>query len=235
MDHFTYLEILFRLLFAVICGAAVGYDREINNHPAGLRTHELVCVSAAILAMIQIALNFEVSQMAEQSASFATAVKIDSARIPAAIISGIGFLGAGTIIVRQRTVTGLTTAATLWSVAGLGLAIGMGLYLLAGIGLIVILFALYLSSRLLNIKAHRRVSIKYSDHDIVKPYILDYCEKNQIKIKPLALDYITENGEKIFTDLYGISLPANMSYDRFVNDLSQCTMIKKISLVDLPV
>jgi len=118
-------EILLRLALAAVLGAVIGANRERREWAAGLRTHMLVCVGAA-LAIIVSAFGFtDVLGQAH--------VVLDPSRIAAQVISGIGFLGAGTILFMQReqVVRGLTTAAGLWSVASIGLAAGAGLYVAA--------------------------------------------------------------------------------------------------------
>jgi putative Mg2+ transporter-C (MgtC) family protein len=107
------LELLGRLLLAMILGGAIGWDREQAKKPAGLRTNILICVGAALLSDLSV-------QVAAKTGSG------DPSRIAAQIVSGVGFLGAGTIIHERGSVTGLTTAATLWVVAAIGLAVGLG-------------------------------------------------------------------------------------------------------------
>lgn len=113
-----YLNILFKLLLALILGAIIGFEREHKNMPAGLRTNVLVCLGAALVQIISI----EIFQ------NYRGIVNVDPARLGAQVISGIGFLGAGTIIREGASVKGLTTAAGLWVVACIGLAIGNGSY-----------------------------------------------------------------------------------------------------------
>ncbi|HEX5960870.1 MAG TPA: MgtC/SapB family protein [Rhodanobacteraceae bacterium] len=119
-------EIAIRLLLAVALGAVIGFDRERHAWAAGLRTHMLVCLGAA-LAMIVSAFAF--SDVLKHYPS----VVLDPSRIAAQVISGIGFLGAGTIMFlhRENVVRGLTTAAGLWAVAAIGLAVGGGMYVAA--------------------------------------------------------------------------------------------------------
>ncbi len=120
------IELVARLLLAAILGGVVGIDRERHEWAAGLRTHMLVCLGAA-LAVIVSAFGF-------RDVIGTPAVVLDPSRIAAQVISGIGFLGAGTIIFleRENIIRGLTTAAGLWVVAAVGLAVGAGMYL-AGI------------------------------------------------------------------------------------------------------
>lgn len=112
---------LFRLVLAIICGALIGLERERGHRPAGLRTHTLVCLGACLVVVT----SFWIMEVYGFS--------IDPMRMGAQVISGIGFLGAGTIIKAGHDVRGLTTAACLWIVACIGLAIGAGNYV-AGIG-----------------------------------------------------------------------------------------------------
>ena len=130
MDAFAMLsatDTVIRLLLAAALGAVVGIERERHEWAAGLRTHMLVCLGAA-LAIIVSAFGF-------RDVLGTPAVVLDPSRIAAGVISGIGFLGAGTIIFleRENVIHGLTTAAGLWVVAAVGLAVGAGMYLAAGV------------------------------------------------------------------------------------------------------
>jgi putative Mg2+ transporter-C (MgtC) family protein len=116
----TYQEIFLRLFISAILGSVVGLERERLDWVAGLRTHMLVCVGATLF-MIVSAFGFaDVLGHAN--------VTLDPSRIAAQVVSGIGFLGAGTIIFRREVIHGLTTAASLWAVAAVGLSVGGGLY-----------------------------------------------------------------------------------------------------------
>jgi putative Mg2+ transporter-C (MgtC) family protein len=117
-------EIILRLVIAAILGGLVGLERERLEWAAGLRTHMVVCVGAALM-MIVSAFGF--------SDILGTPnVSLDPSRVAAQVVSGIGFLGAGTILfLRQEVIRGLTTAASLWTVAGVGLAVGGGMYVAA--------------------------------------------------------------------------------------------------------
>lgn len=115
------LDLLGRLVLAAVLGGAIGWDREANGKPAGLRTNILICVGAALLTEVSIT-------MAQFGIGRNAGMIGDPARIAAQIVSGIGFLGAGTIIQARGNVTGLTTAATLWVVAAIGIAVGAHAY-----------------------------------------------------------------------------------------------------------
>jgi putative Mg2+ transporter-C (MgtC) family protein len=104
------LELALRLLFAALLGGAIGFERQYHGHPAGMRTHILVSVGAATFTVLSI--------------EAFKAPGADPGRIAAQIVTGIGFLGAGAILKEGRTIKGLTTAASLWAVAGIGMAAG---------------------------------------------------------------------------------------------------------------
>lgn len=128
-------EVAIRLIAAAVLGGLIGLDRQRKEGVAGLRTHMLVCVGSALI-MIVSAFGFS-DIMGKPS------VVLDPSRMAAQVISGIGFLGAGTILfLRPQVITGLTTAAGLWAVAGIGLAIGGGLYFPAFIATLIILVIL---------------------------------------------------------------------------------------------
>ena len=118
------LAILVKLILAAVAGGVVGLEREKHGRPAGLRTHLLVALGACLMMVISEAFHLKYAEHDMQSA-----LRIDPSRTAAQIITGIGFLGAGVIIKEGISVRGLTTAASLWLSAGLGMAFGMGLFL----------------------------------------------------------------------------------------------------------
>jgi len=133
----TILDISLRLLLAISLGGIIGLEREASHKPAGLRTHILICISAAMMMIL--------SELLLEGSPGLTG---DLLRVAAAVIMGMGFIGAGTIIQSEGTVHGLTTASTLWTVSALGLVIGAGRYLVAVIFSVLVLAALVLFRRL---------------------------------------------------------------------------------------
>ncbi|RKU00195.1 methyltransferase [Burkholderia sp. Nafp2/4-1b] len=115
-----HIELLGRLLLAALLGSVIGFERERLNWAAGLRTHMLVCVGSALVMLVS---TFGFEDVRGQNG-----VVVDPSRVAAQVVSGIGFLGAGSILLRGEVVRGLTTAASLWAVAGVGLAAGGGMY-----------------------------------------------------------------------------------------------------------
>ena len=139
----TYLAVVLRVVAAVIIGGILGMERGMKNRPAGLRTYMLVCVGACVIMLT--------NQYIYQAAATG-----DPVRMGAQVVSGIGFLGAGTIIVTRRNqIKGLTTAAGLWSAAGVGLALGVGFYEAAIAGTVAVFVVMTLLQKMDN-KLHRR-------------------------------------------------------------------------------
>lgn len=129
-------EILIRLSLASLFGALIGLERERKHWTAGLRTHMMVCVGSSLIMMVS---TFGFSDILG-----ADHVVLDPSRIAAQVISGIGFIGAGTILfLKQGTIRGLTTASGLWTVAAIGLATGGGMYFAAGAATIIALIILW--------------------------------------------------------------------------------------------
>lgn len=115
------VEYILRVIIAAICGGVIGYEREKRLKNAGIRTHILVSMSAALMMIISKYGFFDVALVNE-------GIRVDASRVAASVVSAIGFLGAGVIFVRKENTIGVTTAAGLWATVGLGLAIGAGMY-----------------------------------------------------------------------------------------------------------
>lgn len=128
------LDLLLKLALATVLGGFIGWERESSGKPAGLRTNILICVGAALLSDLSI----HYSRLADPSGP-----SYDPSRITAQIVSGMGFLGAGTIMQAKGTVTGLTTAATLWVVAAIGMTAGAGAYVEASGSTLLVLVILW--------------------------------------------------------------------------------------------
>jgi len=137
------LDLLGRLVLATLLGGAIGWERERSRKPAGLRTNVLICVAAALLADLSV------------SVAAAATGPADPGRIAAQIVTGVGFLGAGTIIQGQGSVTGLTTAATLWVVAAIGMAVGLGATVEA-VGTTILVLVALLPLQRLEARAYKR-------------------------------------------------------------------------------
>lgn len=159
MELISEWEIIIRVLIAGVLGAAVGLEREYSNQPAGLRTHMILVMGAALAMCLSI--------------NIANKYYGDPARLAAQVISGIGFLGAGAILRYGFNVKGLTTATTLWSMAIVGLSVGYGYYLVSaaitGVMLITLTLLNLIEKRWVQTHIIRMISIEADDHgDTIK-------------------------------------------------------------------
>ena len=141
LDTGTEIELTVRLVAALLLGAVIGVERELQRMPAGFRTHALVALRDAIFTGV--------------SAYGLTGPMSDPTRIAAQIVSGVGFLGGGAILHHGGTVRGLTTAASLWAVAAVGMAAGAGLLVIATISTVLVIVALELFDRLERVMKRR--------------------------------------------------------------------------------
>lgn len=137
-----YAVIAGRLLLAALLSGMIGVERESKQQAAGLRTHLLVGTGSCLMMILSVT-GFDVFIQNDDGT-----IRYDPSRIPSYVISGIGFLGAGTIIVQRGSVRGLTTAASIWVAAGLGLVTGIGMYYVALLATVIVLITLYVLEKL---------------------------------------------------------------------------------------
>ena len=147
----TQLDLALRLTVGLVLGAIIGFERELHRQPAGFRTHSLVSLGAALFTVV--------------SAFGFSGPGVDPTRVAAQIVSGIGFIGAGTILQYRGHIRGLTTAASLWSVAAIGTAAGAGLYVVAVMGTVLILVILSLLDNVERF-ARRRLNLPPDSYDL---------------------------------------------------------------------
>ncbi|MBQ8796627.1 MAG: MgtC/SapB family protein [Oscillospiraceae bacterium] len=155
----TLVSVALRIVAAIVVGGLIGLERGLKNRPAGLRTYMTVCLGACLI-MLTNQYIYQVTQTG------------DPVRMGAQVVSGIGFLGAGTIIVTRRNqIKGLTTAAGLWAAAGVGLAIGIGFYEAGVIGGLAIFFVMTMLQKMDN-KMHRKTKTMEIYVELDKSYPL---------------------------------------------------------------
>jgi putative Mg2+ transporter-C (MgtC) family protein len=147
LDIGLQVDLATRMLIGAALGAGIGFEREIHEHPAGMRTHLLVSLGSAIFTILSI-YGFEGIVAGGVSAT------VDPTRIAAQIVSGIGFLGAGAILKYGTSIRGLTTAASLWTTAAIGMAAGAGEWVIAAVGTFIVVFSLWPLNALIG-RIHR--------------------------------------------------------------------------------
>jgi putative Mg2+ transporter-C (MgtC) family protein len=173
--------VLGKLFVAAILGGIIGWERERRGRPAGLRTHLLVCIGVTLMMLVS-----EHIFLKYQGYKNDSILRIDPARIAAQVVTGIGFLGAGTIMRSRASIRGLTTAASLWVVAGIGLAVGSG-FILPAIFTTAIAIAILILNALVEKKLkrnkYRTIKMLITGQEHFLDDITQVLEKNSVKLQ----------------------------------------------------
>ncbi|MCI6152822.1 MAG: MgtC/SapB family protein [Fusobacterium perfoetens] len=224
-------EIIVRIIAAILVGGIIGYERGVHNRPAGFRTHILVCLGACIVSMIQDQLRVNIINFAILYPDISQVIKTDLGRIGAQVVSGIGFLGAGTIMRDKGTVGGLTTAASIWATGCLGIGIGWGFYSLAipaGIAIIVVLVTLkQLERSLINKQYVLDVEVVFTNKSSISMCsvnIYDILRTMDIKIKNIQK---IENERRI---IYSLIVPKQLNYLDLISKISCYDFVESVNI-----
>lgn len=212
-----------RLILAAILGAVIGIEREIKNRAAGFRTHIIVSVGACLIMLIGI----------DGIGKFSSDTSRDTARIAGQVISGIGFLGAGTILQKKNAVTGLTTAATLWLSAAIGLAVGIGYYegaIIATVICLVTLISLNKISDLINKKTIKSYSMILDTYNFNQDSFYEFTSKEGVEIR--KLDIIDEEMDDKSMIEVTFSFNKNYDIDEFFKKLKSEYDLQSVKSVD---
>ena len=219
-------EIIIRLLLAAVIGGIIGYEREIHGRAAGFRTQLIVCV-AAVLIMIVSENYYHYLHDLDDS------LRIDPARIAAGALIGIGFMGAGVIIKSGFAVRGLTTAASIWIVSAMGLAIGGGLYLEAILTAVITIIALMVL-RVMEIKIKRlrfkNIIISSSTDEDVEEPVLALLAENGFNIH--SVDYEKTKASKELIYHFIVSVRDNNAIRDIFYKLGSMDCISSIKISD---
>lgn len=220
-------QVIIRIVLSIVIGGLVGCNREYRNRPAGFRTHMLVCLGATIAGLIQVQVGHFVVEEIVQNQAINGILHVDVGRIVCQVISGVGFLGAGAIIQTKGTVKGLTTAASMWAVAGVGIAIGMGFYaisIFSGASILLVLISLKKFEDRFIIRT-RNVNMEIKCNDIkALNEINDFFEEYQIKISNIE----TKEGN-VYE--YRIEAPQFVSINEIVSGLIINENINKVKKI----
>lgn len=219
LNELNIISIFFRLLLASICGGILGIERERKNRPAGFRTYMLVCVTSAMVMIT----NEYISN------KYLTG---DPSRMGAQVISGIGFLGAGTIIVTGKNrVKGLTTAAGLWASACIGLTVGIGFYSGAIIGCTMIFVAMSLLYRvddyIMSSSKEVTLYIEFSELSNLAKFI-EYVKYNKVKIIDMEIIKSNNKNELVFGGIFTLKPIEKCSSIDIIHTLSKSEGVRFI-------
>jgi len=213
------VETLLRLVLAGVLGGVIGYEREHTNRPAGFRTHILVCVGAA-LVMVTSEFIFDM---------YSGKVNLDPARLGAQVISGIGFLGAGTIIRDGFNVRGLTTAASLWAVSCVGIAAGIGFYSGAVIATVLIFLTLIILKKaekhFTTKNRYRTFIVESGNTQGQVGQVTGIFEKYRIEIKNIQL-YKSKDNETMIKIL--VKMPGSTVDMQLLSDIQSLNGVGKV-------
>lgn len=212
-----------RLLMATALGALIGVEREYHAKEAGVRTHLLVAVGSCLF-MILSAYGFD-AFLDQDHVSF------DPSRIAAQVVTGIGFLGAGTIILQKQVVRGLTTAAGVWVTAAIGLACGIGMYLIAAVTTVIVIASLGLINVFLPYvsQCDRRITFLVEDY-VVLAEVMENLRREKITVLNYEMhkDAEENNGKML------VSLEVRMQrYDNIKSIASILRNFQKVELVQI--
>lgn len=217
------MDFIIRIGVAGLLGAIIGMEREIRSKEAGLKTHFLVAVGSALIMVVS---KYAFSDIMNEEHT-----ALDPSRIAAQVVSGVGFLGAGTIIIQKQAVKGLTTAAGLWATAGIGLAIGAGMYVV-GIGAtVLVLIGLEIVSRIFKVQLlfpqNITVQMCMTKQETVQQ-ILEMLQVKGIPILSYEVDVLQQDTGVIYKvgmQLKNISSEEKNAFIRHIQSLTEVTFI----------
>ena len=226
MEH-EYLTASTRLLLAVLAGGLIGLERSVHGRPAGFRTHTLVCAASSLLMLLSI---FQWQLIA--GAPMDT-VRVDPTRMAQGIMTGIGFLGAGVIIKERLKIRGLTTAASLWLTAAIGVVIGMGLYFAAFLATLLALGVLiifrWIEAAIPTLQT-AQLSVRFVSHDNMSEEELRYVIKDH-GMKCANFNYGLENEGKIFMYQLNVSTIDTGNFKKLAESLTIMDRVIEFSIV----
>ena len=212
--------VVFRLVLSAILSGIVGFEREFHGRAAGFRTHILLCVGSTLIMLTSIHI-FDV---------YSSRVPIDPARLAAGVVTGIGFLGAGTIMRYKASVRGLTTATSLWVVAGIGLAVGSGLYFGSIFTTIIAVVALMFFSRLEHVMIrkdwYKTIIIETRDGVEQLKKIRETLSEYGIEINDFEVDR-SEDGTNMILK-FDLKLSTNKHNVQLIHDIASLEGIKSV-------
>jgi putative Mg2+ transporter-C (MgtC) family protein len=220
LSDLNLLSISFRILLAMITSGLIGMERERKQRPAGFRTYVVVCLGATLTCIT----NLYMSELYPG---------VDPSRIPAQVVSGIGFLGAGTIIVTKNSrIKGLTTAAGLWCCATIGIAIGSGFYtgaIICSIAVIIIMrFLTFVDKSYFKYNKYVYIYVE-CDHKIFMRSLIDYANKKNYSL--YDIDHIQQNGDSFCSMVFSLKVTDPLNKSTVVEEIRQldgCLIIEEL-------
>ncbi|MBQ9648285.1 MAG: MgtC/SapB family protein [Oscillospiraceae bacterium] len=210
LRNITPETVLLRLWLAFLCGGAIGMERSFKNRPAGIRTHILICIGGAMAAMTGLYLYLNAG------------LSTDISRIGASVVSGLGFIGAGTIIVtKDQTIKGLTTAAGLWASGIIGVALGSGYYEggIAATVLILLTESCFTSlSKRIPYTPEFRLALRYR-HKLALDQVLRYCKDKRLSITDLQVTGSGDSDAPVYNAVISLRARGRLDMERLLEHI----------------
>ena len=214
---------VFKMVLSLLAGGIVGFNREQHKHPAGFRTHILICMGSALLMILSI-------YIPQTYFDFKNG---DPGRIAAQVVSGIGFLGAGAIIKLGSNVRGLTTAASIWLISAIGLTIGAGLYSISFITVVLAIFTLVVLERIEHKwfpQFHtRKIQIKFNEKDYPDEDIKAILKQDDIQILDYNLTFQNDSGTQSVIDMT-VNMPEKTDITKLANKFNKLHAMNSIKI-----
>lgn len=215
-------DILIKFALSLVLSGVIGIEREINQRTAGIKTHILVGLSATLIAIIQLDVIDLVTSLNSDL------VRVDPVRLIAQVVSGIGFLGAGAIVVTKRTVSGLTTAASIWSVAAIGLAIGMGFYASGIIGSLFVIGSLVFFKRVHILNVPETLVVKYVGGEVSQHKLYDLFHSLNLDVETTRLTMNHYGNDLIATHVFKVKMPRHFKFEALVQAMLKTKFVMSV-------
>ena len=228
MEQFLFLqgEFILRLLLSALLGAVIGFERKSRGKEAGLRTHIIVAIASAAMMIIS---KYGFSDFNLMNIG-GTEIKFDPTRIASQIVTGVGFLGAGTIFFSKKTVYGLTTAAGIWATSGVGMAVGAGMYIFGILACVLIVFSqvvLHLNFKFLKTPQEEHITITIDDTENCVSHINEILLKHKIQTEKMNLKRVS--GSLVEIDL-DVVVQNTLSSSQIIELFEKTPCIKSIKI-----
>lgn len=214
-------EYMLRLVVACLCGACVGFERSRRFKDAGVRTHVMVTLGAALIMIV--------SKYGFQDIPALEMMKVDASRVASNVVTGVGFLGAGVIFFKGTSIKGLTTAAGIWTTAGIGLALGSGMYFVGIMSAVIMIIAQFFLHRVLksvDSYSTSEISVSLQNEPGVIEDFRNQLEEDNLVIQ--ACKIIKNNEEGIVTLKATVRMPHDMDFEDVVRIVENNKRIKSI-------
>lgn len=214
------LQFIVRLLISACCGSVIGYERKSRSKDAGLRTHIIVAIGSCLIMILS---KYGFNDLPDTS-------KVDAARLAAQVISGVGFLGAGMIFLRKNTISGLSTAAGIWTTSGIGLAVGAGMYLLGVFTTILIVSiqtVLHWNGLSSNVAHHHHYFIQVASRNDIKR-CNDFLKSCGIEIVEFTFEQLYDSQAMMLS--YALLLPVGFDEHSFMEKATEEQYIQSVEI-----